>query len=77
LQVLGCPLLPASGKNFATSLKHKREDISTENLIIALNVEEKVEDAPSTPTNVDNRAGANVVKRYYRQTPCLMEEFCH
>ena len=33
--------LPASWRDFATTLKHKREDISIEDLIIALDVEEK------------------------------------
>jgi hypothetical protein len=70
--------LPASWKNFATSLKHKREDISTENLIIALNVEEKekAEDAPSTPTDAENRASANVVvgkKNYYNKNKGEMQ----
>ena len=50
---LGCPLpdrfvaagiiakLPATWRDFATTLKHKREDISTEDLVIALDVEKK------------------------------------
>ena len=69
---LGCPLpdrfvvagiiakLPASWRDFATTLKHKREDISTENLIIALDVEEKAraKDAPGTSAQV---ASANII----------------
>jgi hypothetical protein len=42
--------LPVTWRDFATTLKHKRDDITTENLIIALDVEEKsrAEDAPVT-----------------------------
>jgi hypothetical protein len=55
--------LPTSWRDFATSLKHKREDISTESLIIALDVEEKAreKDAPSTSATTGNGASANVV----------------
>jgi hypothetical protein len=72
---LGCPIpdrvvvvgiitkIPTSWRNFATSLKHKREDISTESLIIALDVEEKAraKDAPSTSVIAKNVSSANVV----------------
>ena len=60
--------LPASWRNFATTLKHKREDMSTENLIIALDVEEKVraKDVPGTSAQ-----GASVlmaiISRFDRQ----------
>jgi hypothetical protein len=66
LQVLGCPLpdgvliadiitkLPASWKDFATSLKHKREYISSDNLIINAEENARAKDVPSTPTNVEN-----------------------
>jgi hypothetical protein len=39
----GCIIakLPSSWRNFATSLKHKRQKISVENLIASLDVEEK------------------------------------
>ena len=52
--------LPASWRDFATTLKHKREDISTENLIIALDVEEKAraKDAPGTSAQ---GASANII----------------
>ena len=33
--------LPLSWRNFATTLKHKRQEISVENLIASLDVEEK------------------------------------
>ncbi|CAO2147295.1 unnamed protein product [Urochloa humidicola] len=69
---LGCPLpdrfvaagiiakLPTSWRNFASFLKHKREDISTKDLIITLDVEEKAraKDVPGTSTQ---GASANVV----------------
>ena len=52
--------LPASWRDFATTLKHKREDISTEDLIIALDVEEKAraKDAPGTSAQ---GASANII----------------
>jgi hypothetical protein len=72
---LGCPIrdivvavgiiakLPTSWRDFATSLKHKREDISTESLITTLDVEEKAraKDAPSTYAAAENCACANSV----------------
>ena len=41
--VAGCIIakLPSSWRNFATTLKHKRQEISVENLIASLDVEEK------------------------------------
>jgi hypothetical protein len=41
--VAGCIIakLPPSCRNFATALKHKRQEISVENLIASLDVEEK------------------------------------
>jgi hypothetical protein len=50
--------LPTSWRDFATSLKHRREDIST-----ALDVEEKARenDAPRTSAAVENGASANIV----------------
>jgi hypothetical protein len=57
------PKLPTSWRDFATSLKHKREHISTESLITALGVEEKAraKDARSTSATAENGASANVV----------------
>ena len=52
--------LPASWRDFATTLKHKREDISTENLIIALDVEEKVR-AKDVPGTSAQGASANII----------------
>jgi hypothetical protein len=55
--------LPTSWRDFATSLKHKRKDISTESLITTFDVEEKAraKDAPSTYTTTENGASANVI----------------
>ena len=43
--VAGCMIakLPPSWRNFATTLKHKRQEISVENLIASLDVEEKAQ----------------------------------
>jgi len=38
--------LPATWWDFATTLKHKREDIFTEDLVTAVDVEEKAWDFP-------------------------------
>ena len=52
--------LPASWRDFATTLKHKREDISTENLIIALDVEEKARAKDALGTSAQG-ASANII----------------
>jgi hypothetical protein len=41
--LVGCIIakLPSSRRNFATSLKHNRQEISVENLIVSLDVEDK------------------------------------
>jgi hypothetical protein len=48
--VAGCIIakLPSTWRNLATTLKHKRQKISVENLIATLDVEEKArkKDAP-------------------------------
>jgi hypothetical protein len=64
--------LHASCRNFATSLKHKREDISAENLITTLNMEEKARanDALDTSATIKNGASANIIvgkKTYYNK----------
>jgi hypothetical protein len=43
--------LPSSWRNFATTIKHKRHQISIEDLLVGLDVEEKVraKDAPKAP----------------------------
>jgi hypothetical protein len=62
--------LPATWRDFASTLKHKREDISMEDLVIALDVEEKarMKDAPSTSTAAKNGASANIIeKKFYNK----------
>jgi len=65
LDQLGCKLpdkfvaggiitkLPSSWRNYATSLKHKRQDISVEDLVAGIDVEEKAwaKDAPRRATD--------------------------
>jgi hypothetical protein len=55
--------LATSWRNFATSLKHRREGISNESLITTLNMKEKAraKDTPSTYSATENGASANVV----------------
>jgi len=57
--------LPATWRDFATTLKHKREDISTEDLVITLDVEEKAraKDAPSTSAAAENGAISQILLR--------------
>ena len=59
--------LPATWRDFATTLKHKREDISTEDLVIALDVEEKAraKDSPSTSVVAENGVSANIVEKKF------------
>jgi hypothetical protein len=52
--------LPASWRDFATTLKYKREDISTKDLIIALDVEEKSR-AKDIPGTSSQGASANII----------------
>ncbi|CAO2038120.1 unnamed protein product [Urochloa humidicola] len=48
--VAGCIIakLPSSWRNFATTLKHRRQEISVENLIASLDVEEKARKKDTT-----------------------------
>jgi hypothetical protein len=59
----GCIIakLPPSWRNFATALKHKRQEISVENLIVSLDVEEKAR-AKDTTEKVEGHATANFVQ---------------
>jgi hypothetical protein len=57
--------LPLSWRSFATSLKHKREIMTIENLISTLDVEEKAryKDVPcSSPSDGAGPSNANVVE---------------
>jgi hypothetical protein len=53
--------LPAEWRDFATSIKHKREEISMEDLIAALDVEEKARAKDAQTKNV--QSSANVVQK--------------
>jgi hypothetical protein len=54
--------LPPSWRNFATALKHKRQEISVENLIASLDVEEKAR-AKDTTKKGEGHATANFVQQ--------------
>src|SRR3954470_18001969 len=62
--VAGCIIakLPPSWRNFATALKHKRQEISVENLIASLDVEEKAR-AKDTTEKEESHATANFVQK--------------
>lgn len=57
--------LPLSWRNFATSLKHKRQEISVENLIGTLDVEEKAraKDAGPKGNTQEGTSTVNMVQR--------------
>ena len=67
--------LPATWRDFATTLKHKREDISTEDLVIALDVEEKAraKDSPSTSVVAENGVSANIVEKKFNKNKGKMQ----
>jgi hypothetical protein len=62
--VAGCIIakLPPSWRNFATALKHKRQEISVENLIASLDVEEKAH-AKDTTVKGEGHATTNFVQQ--------------
>ncbi|KAK1677076.1 hypothetical protein QYE76_037924 [Lolium multiflorum] len=62
--VVGCIIakLPPSWRNFATTLKHKRQEISVENLIASLDVEEKAR-AKDTTEKGEGQSSANMVQK--------------
>jgi hypothetical protein len=62
--VAGCIIakLPPSWRNFATALKHKRQEISVENLIASLEVEENAR-AKDTTEKGEGHATANFVQQ--------------
>ena len=63
--VAGCIIakLPPSWRNFATSLKHQRQEISVENLIGSLGVEENARAKDSHTKKVDGSSSANMVQK--------------
>ena len=63
--VAGCIIakLPPSWRNFATGLKHKRQEISVENLIASIDVEEKARDKDAREKGVEGQSSANMVQK--------------
>jgi hypothetical protein len=61
--VAGCIIakLPFSWRNFTTSLKHKRQKISVENLIASLDVEEKARAKDNIEKGDEEKASAHFV----------------
>ena len=63
--VAGCIIakLPLSWRNFATTLKHKRQEISVENLIASLDVEEKSRAKDTNERGGEGQSSANMVQK--------------
>ena len=63
--VAGCIIakLPSSWRNFATTLKHKRQEISVENLIASLDVEEKARAKDAHERGGEGQSSANMVQK--------------
>jgi len=61
----GCIIakLPSSWRNFATTLKHKRQKISVENLIASLDVEEKARPMDTSEKGGEGNSSANMVQK--------------
>jgi hypothetical protein len=55
--------LPPSWRNFATSLKHKRQEFSVTDLIGSLHVEEKARAKDKTARGLEGGSTANLVQR--------------
>ncbi|CAN6246969.1 unnamed protein product [Urochloa humidicola] len=62
--VAGCMIakLPSSWRNFATTLKHRRQEISVENLIASLDVEEKARKKDIAEKGDQGQSSANMVQ---------------
>ena len=60
----GCIIakLPSSWRNFATTLKHKGQEISVENLIASLDVEEKAR-AKDSSEKEEGQSSAHMVQK--------------
>jgi hypothetical protein len=63
--VAGCIIakLPSSWRNFATALKHKRQEISVENLIVSLDVEEKAWAKDASEKGGEGNSSTNMVQK--------------
>ncbi|KAK1607351.1 hypothetical protein QYE76_031024 [Lolium multiflorum] len=58
--------LPPSWRNFATSLKHKRQEFSTTDLIGSLDVEEKARAKDTRARGVEGGSSANLVQKNFQ-----------
>jgi len=75
LELLKCPLpdkfvagciiakLPSLWSSFATTLKHKRQEISVKNLIASLDVEEKARAKDAHGKRTEGQSSANIVQK--------------
>ena len=63
--MVGCIIakLSPSWRDFATSLKHKRQKISVEILITSLDVEEKAQAKDNTEKGNEGHSSANLVQK--------------
>src|SRR5881394_2934831 len=68
--VAGCIIakLPPSWRNFATTLKHKRQEISVENLIASLDIEEKAQAKDTSEKGVEGQSSTNMVQKALART---------
>jgi hypothetical protein len=66
--VAGCIIakLPSTWRNFATSLKHKRQEISIKNLIASLDVEEKARAKDTRSKGGEGHSSANMVQKNHK-----------
>jgi hypothetical protein len=55
--------LPPLWRNFATSLKHQRQEFSIENIIGSLYVEEKVRSKDKHTSGTEGKSAANMVQK--------------
>jgi hypothetical protein len=62
--VAGCIIanLPSTWRNFATSRKHKRHEISIENMIVSLDVKEKARAKDTSSKGGEVHSSANMVQ---------------
>ncbi|XP_022682342.1 uncharacterized protein LOC111257306 [Setaria italica] len=58
--------LPSTWSNFSTTLKHRRKEISVENLIASLDVEEKARMKDVTDKRDRGQSSANMVQKFPR-----------
>jgi hypothetical protein len=67
--VAGCIIakLPSTWRNFATFLKYKRQEVSVENLIASLDVEEKAWAKDTGSKGGEGHSSANMVQRNHNK----------